>query len=81
MILQHITVANASKLLGPTHKLQAMETSADNWCEENRAKLNIDKTKVALLGSRQKINKMTDTEKIINIFINDTKLEQITHVL
>ena len=62
-----------------THKLQAMATSADNWCEENKMKLSIIKTKVALVGSRQRLNKMTDTEKEINIFINDIQLEQITH--
>ena len=39
----------------------------------------IIKTKVALVGSRQRLNKMTDTEKEINIFINDIQLEQITH--
>ena len=62
-----------------THKLQAMATSADNWCEENKMKLSIIKTEVALVGSRQRLNKMTDTEKEINIFINDIQLEQITH--
>ena len=46
-----------------THKLQAMATSADNWCEENKMKLSIIKTKVALVGSRKRLNKMTDTEK------------------
>ena len=61
-----------------THKPQAMATSADSWCEENRMKLSIIKTKVALVGSRQRLNKMTDTEKKINIFINDIQLEQVT---
>ena len=63
-----------------THELQAMATSADNWCEENKMKLSIIKTKVALVGSRQRLNKMTDTEKEINIFINDIQLEQITQL-
>ena len=46
-----------------------MATSADDWCEENRMKLSIIKTKVTLVGSRQILNNMTDTEKVINIFI------------
>ena len=74
------TAHHSSKCSQPiTHKLQDMATSADNWCEENKMKLSIIKTKVALVGSRQRLNKMTDTEKEINIFINDIQLEQITH--
>ena len=40
-----------------THKLQAMATSADNWCEENKMKLSSIKTEVAPVGSRQRLNK------------------------
>ena len=61
-----------------TYKLQAMATTADNWCEENIMKLVIIKTKVALVGSMQRLNKMIDTEKEINIFIKHIQLEQIT---
>ena len=54
-----------------TLKLQAIATSADKWCGGNRMKLSIIQTNVALSVSRQRLNKITDTEKASNIFIHD----------
>ena len=42
-------------------------------------KLSFIKTNVALSGSRQRIKKKTDSKKTINIIIDGTQLEQITH--
>ena len=63
MMLQHITVVNVLKL---SHKnLQNVATSANKWCENNQMKLSIIKTKVALVGSKQKVNRLTDSDKQI----------------
>ena len=70
--------SNYYTLLQTNYYTQATATSADNWCEENKMELSFIKTNVALVGSRQRLNKMTDTEKEINIFINAIQLEQIT---
>ena len=65
-MLQHMTVVNVLKL---SHKNVA--TSANKWCEDNKMQLSIIKTKVALVGSKQRINRITDSDKQIKIIIND----------
>ena len=39
---------------------------------------NVDKTKVMLSGTRQKLILMNDHDKILNVFLNGNKLEQVT---
>ena len=54
-----------------TKTLQKVATSANKWCENNKMKLSIIKTKVALVGSKQRINRITDSDKEIKIINND----------
>ena len=58
-----------------TQKLQNVATSANKWCENNKIKLSIIKTKVALVGSKQRVNRLTDSDKQIKIIINDIPIE------
>ena len=62
-----------------TQKLQNVATSANKWCEDNKMQLSIIKTKVALVGSKQRINRITDSDKQIKIIINDIPIEQVSH--
>ena len=62
-----------------TQKLQNVATSANKWCEDNKMQLSIIKTKVALVGSKQRINRITDSDKQIKIIINDIRIEQVSH--
>ena len=41
--------------------------------------LSIIKTKVALVGSKQRINRITDSDKQIKIIINDIPIEEVSH--
>ena len=62
-----------------TQKLQNVTTSANKWCENNKMKLSIIKTKVALVGSKPRVNRLTDSDKHIKIIINDIPIEQVSH--
>ena len=62
-----------------TQKLQKVATSANKWCRNNKTKLSIIKTKVALVGSKQRINRITDFDKEKKIIINDIPIEQVSH--
>ena len=62
-----------------TQKLQSVDTSANKWCENNKMKLSIIKTRVALVGLEQRVNKITDSDKQIKIIINDIPIEQVSH--
>ena len=62
-----------------TQKLQNVATSANKWCEDNIMQLSIIKTKVALVGSKQRINRITNSDKQIKIIINDIPIEQVSH--
>ena len=42
-------------------------------------KLSIIKTRVALVGSEQRVNRITDSDKQIKIIINDIPIEQVSH--
>ena len=64
-----------------TQKLQNVATSANKWCENNNMKLRIIKTKVALVGSKQRIHRITDSDKKIKIIFNDIPIEQVSHLL
>ena len=46
-------------------KLQIKATSVNQWCEINRIKMSIEKTKIMPIGSRQKLNQMSESEKYI----------------
>ena len=48
-----------------TQKLQNVATSANKWCEKNKMKFSIIETRVALVGSRQIINRINDSDKQI----------------
>ena len=75
LMLQHISIC--TQII--TQKLQNVATSANTWYENNKMKLSIIKTKVALVGSKQRINKITDSGKEIKIIINDIPIEQVSH--
>ena len=45
-----------------TQKLQNVATFANKWCENNIMKLNIIKTKVLLVGLKQRVNRLTDSD-------------------
>ena len=62
-----------------TQKLQNVATSANKWCENINMKLRIIKTKVALVGSKQRIHRITDSDKKIKIIFNDIPIEQVSH--
>ena len=62
-----------------TQKLQNVATSANKWCKNNKMKLSIIKIKVALVGSKQRVNRLPDSDKQIKIIINDIPIEQVSH--
>ena len=62
-----------------TQKLQNVATSANKWCGNNNMKLSIIKIKVALVGSKQSVNRLLDSDKQIKIIINDIPIEQVSH--
>ena len=58
-------------------KLQIKATSVNQWCEINRMKMSMEKTKIMLIGSRQKLNRISESEKYIKLLIDNTPIEQI----
>ena len=60
-------------------KLQMKATSVNQWCEINRMKMSIEKTKIMLIGSRQKLNRISESEKYIKLLIDNTPIEQISN--
>ena len=60
-------------------KLQIKATSVNQWCEINRMKMSIEKTKIMLIGSRQKLNRISESEKYIKLLIDNTPIEQISN--
>ena len=60
-------------------KLQIKATSVNQWCEINRMKMSIEKTKILLIGSRQKLNRISESEKYIKLLIDNTPIEQISN--
>ena len=60
-------------------KLQIKATSVNQWCEINRIKMSIEKTKIMLIGSRQKLNRISESEKYIKLLIDNTPIEQISN--
>ena len=62
-----------------TQQLQNVATSANRWCENNKMKLSIIKTKVALVDFKQRLNRITDSDKQIKIISNDIAIEQVSH--
>ena len=64
-----------------TQQLQNVATSANKWWENNKMKFSIIKTKVALVGSKQRVNRLADSDKQIKIMINDIPIEQVAWYL
>ena len=58
--------------------IQICSNSIQSWCRSNHMVTNVDKTKVMLSGTRQKLILMNDHDKILNVFLNGNKLEQVT---
>ena len=58
--------------------LQICSNSIQSWCRSNHMVTNVDKTKVMLSGTRQKLILMNDHDKILNVFLNGNKFEQVT---
>ena len=63
-------------LMSISSRLQIKATSVNQWCEINRMKKNIEKTKNMLIGSRQKITQISESEKYITLLIDNTTIEQ-----
>ena len=62
-----------------THRLQKVATYADRCYEANKMKLKIIKIKGALVGSNQRLKRITDSDKQIKIIINDIPIEQVSY--
>ena len=60
-------------------KLQIKATSVNQWCEINKMKMSIEKTKIMLIGSRQKLNRISESEKYITLLIDNTPIEQVSN--
>ena len=60
-------------------KLQIKATLVNQQCEIKRMKISIEKTKIMLIGSRQKINRISESEKHIKLLIDNTPIEQISN--
>ena len=58
--------------------LQICSNRIQSWCRSNHIVTNVDKTKVMLSGTRQKLILMNDNDKILKVFLNENKLEQVT---
>ena len=58
--------------------LQICSNSNPSWCRSNHMVRNVDKTKVMLSGTCQKIILMNDYDKNLNVFLNGNNLEQVT---
>ena len=60
-------------------KFRIKANSVDQWCEINRMKMSIEKTKIMLIGSRQKLYRISESEKYIKLLIDNTPIEQISN--
>ena len=76
--------ADDATLFVSGHSVESVETQLNLamseihlWTIENKLILNAKKTKVMLLGSRQRLNTLQD--KDLKVKINDTELECVTH--
>ena len=67
----HHTSKNIQKI---SSKLQIKPTSVNQWCEINRMKMSIEKTKIMLIGSRKKLNRISESEKYIKLLIDNTPI-------
>jgi hypothetical protein len=58
-----------------------LETKGGNinkWCVANHMVLGVDKTKGMLLGTKQKLKTIPNSEKCLNIEVEGQKIEQVT---
>ena len=69
----------SKKFQNISYKLQIKATSVKQWCEINRMKMSIGKTQIMLIGSRQKINRISESKKYIKLLIDNTPIEQISN--
>jgi len=57
--------------------LQFSSNSVIGWCDENLMIPNNDKIKVQLLANVKKLEKMSDDDKILDVWLNHKKLKQV----
>ena len=60
-------------------RLQIKATSVNQWCEITRMKMSIEKTKIMLIGSRQKLSRISESEKYIELLIDNIPIKQINN--
>ena len=60
-------------------RLQIKATSVNQWCEINRMKMSIEKIQIMLIRTRQKLNRICESEKYIKLPIDNTPIEQISN--
>jgi len=76
------TSMNSSAPISNIHTLRSnLNTSLqqlDNWSANNRVRLNTDKTKFMLSASKSLRNKLTEDEKLLNVKLENSTLEQVS---
>ena len=77
MTLQIIIRAKIFRIFLLNYKIKA--TSVNQWCEITRIKMSIEKTKIMLIGSQQKLIRISESEKYIKLLIDNTPIEQISN--
>ena len=66
------TVENVEKTL------QSKAKNVEKWCQANRMVVNVDKTKGMLMGSKQKLRLLPNSDNCLNIEVQGQKIEQVT---
>lgn len=59
------------------YKMQESVNDASKWYTNNNISLNISKTACMLSGSDAKLNRMNEDEKVLNIYLNNERLNQV----
>ena len=67
--------ASGDNILEVQQKLQQYVKNVSSWCKVNRLKINIDKTKVMLIGSKSQLKYLNVDDFILSY--DDTPLEQV----
>ena len=66
------TVENVEKTL------QTKAKNVEKWCQANRMVVNVDKTKGMLMGTKQKLRLLPNSDNCLNIEVQGQKIEQVT---
>ena len=75
-VTDHHTSKNIQNI---SSRLQIKATSVNQWCEINKMEMSIEKTKIMLIGSRQKLNRTSESEKYSRLLIDNNPIEQINN--